>query len=158
MRSVAIILELSHDPTMTIAGLLLIATLITRLFPATPAARWLHLHLVELPLEVAAKLERRHIWFALILFLLLQAAVEIAPAADLMFAIAWDIATYVDIVAVVSVTAMLSRSRWLAGAVARRLPRLRRPAARARRPQPRRRELPANDDDGAGRAGLSRAA
>ena len=130
---------------MTTAGLLLLAILVMCLFPATPAAKWLHLHLVELPMAVAAKLERRHVIFILLMILFAQAAAAALPLADVAALGLWDLAAYVDAVAVASVVAVASRARWIVRAIAASL--LRRPnAARARRTRPQRRELPANDD------------
>ena len=139
---------------MTLTGLLASAMLIMRLFPGTPAARWLHLHLVELPMALTAKLGRKQ---AIMLFVCIAAAPSLAMfPAEIGLLVAGDLATYVDVMLVAYATAALSRSRGLAMAIRARL--TRRPArkpqtvARARRsPRPRRVAKPANDgqDDGA---------
>ena len=145
---------------MTLTGLLAVAMLIMRFFPRTSAARWLHLHLVELPMALAAKLERKQ-------FILLLVCIAAAPSlamfpAEIGLLFAGDLATYVDVMLVAYAAAALSRSRGLAMAMRARL--TRRPArkpqtpARARRsPRPRRADKPANggQDDGAGAFALA---
>jgi hypothetical protein len=81
---------------MILTTLLALATLVMRLFPQTPAARWLHLHMVELPLALIARLERKHILFLIVAVAAAQPLMMMG-AADLAMIAAWDMAIYADV-------------------------------------------------------------
>ena len=140
---------------MILTALLALAMLVMRLFPRTPAARWLHLHMVELPLALAGRLERKHILF-LVVGIAAAQPLMMMGAADLAMIAAWDMAIYADVAIAVYAAAALARTRaaihhlrsrtrsWLRGRpVTRARPRT--PSARRRRPeQP---AKPSNDDE-----------
>jgi hypothetical protein len=139
---------------MLLTGLLALATAIMRLFPETDLGRWLHLHMVELPLATIARLERKHILF---LFVVIGAAqpLMMMGAADLALVIAWDMAVYADVALAAYAAAALARTRaawqhlrsrtayWLRRPFTRTRPRA--PSAPRRRPQ--QPAKPSNDDD-----------
>jgi hypothetical protein len=140
---------------MILTTLLALATLVMRLFPQTPAARWLHLHMVELPLALIARLERKHILFLIVAVAAAQPLMMMG-AADLAMIAAWDMAIYADVTIAVYAAAALARTRaaihqlrsrataWLRGRpVTRARPRT--PSAPRRRPE--QATKPANDDD-----------
>jgi hypothetical protein len=142
---------------MILTGLLALATLVMRLFPLTPAARWLHLHMVELPLAWLGRLERKHI-----LFLIVGAAAAqplmMMGAADVAMIVAWDMTLYVDAAIAVYAAAAFAKSKaaflhmrsrasdWLRRPFARARPRT--PSAPRRRPE--RPAKASNDEDGPG--------
>ena len=121
------------------------------LAPETPAARWLHRHCVEEVLDLAARLERKHILFLVVGLVSIQAFAMTLPA-ELAVAMAWDVTTYVDIVIAGWTLSAFARVRsikaWIVmkarGALFHR-PRRRVRARRVRRPVERR--PVANDDD-----------
>lgn len=129
-----------------------VLTLVMWLVPDAPAARFLHRYLVKLPLHSAAKLERHHLLFVLIITGLMIAGGEafaiIGP--EFVAAYAIDMAIYLDAVLVTYALSAASQARstigWTMGAY-RKL--LRRPQALRRK---RRRtdgasgKKPANDD------------
>jgi hypothetical protein len=92
------------------AGLFLLAVLIAKSFPATPTGRWLHLYLVEVPLQSASRLETKHLVFVLIGLFAWQAFALAVPI-DLALVAAWDLAIYVDAVACVSTVALITRGK-----------------------------------------------
>lgn len=96
-----------------VAGSLLMAMLIAKLFPDTPIGRLLHLYLVELPLQLGSKIERKHVILALILLVGGQAFILAAPL-DLALIYAVDLALYIDALAAVSAAAALgwAKSAW----------------------------------------------
>ena len=67
------------------------------LAPDTPAARWLHRHCVEELLDLAGRLERKHILFLVVGLVSIQAFAMTLPA-ELAVAMAWDVTAYVDLV------------------------------------------------------------
>jgi hypothetical protein len=139
---------------MTVTALLGLATLVMLLFPQTPAARWLHLHMVELPLALLGKLERKHILY-LVVGIAAAQPLMMMGAADLAAVIAWDMAIYVDAAIATYAAAMLAKSRaalqhlrarathWLRRPLTRARPRT--PSAPRRRPD--QAAKPSNDDD-----------
>lgn len=132
---------------MTIAGLLLIATLILKLWPETSSARWLHRALVERPLAFLGGLERRHLIFLIVLLVMAQGAAAIGSM-ELVTLTAIDVSAYVDAVITVWTIAALNRSRGALTAVFARLPRLRSGKPRQRRARRVVRRGASNDDDG----------
>lgn len=89
-------------------GLFALAILIAKLFPATPAGRATHRYLVELPLELAARVERRHVILVAILLIGGQALILAAPI-DLAIIYALDLSLYVDAAIAVSAAAAVAR-------------------------------------------------
>lgn len=134
---------------MTIAGLLLIATLIMKLWPETGSAQWLHRTLVDRPLVFLGGLERRHLIFLIVLLAMAQGAAVIGSM-ELVTLTAIDVSVYVDVVITAWTIAAMSRSRGAWTAILARLPRLRAGKPRQRRTRsPVRREA-SNDDDAHG--------
>lgn len=139
---------------MTVTALLGLATLVMLLFPQTPAARWLHLHMVELPLALLGKLERKHILY-LVVGIAAAQPLMMMGAADLAAVIAWDMAIYVDAAIATYAAAMMAKSRAALQQLRSRAAQwLRRPATRARprtpsapRRRPEQAAKPGNDDD-----------
>lgn len=81
-----------------VMALLLAGLIAVMLFAAdTSAARWLHSAMVEEPLRLAERLERRH-WIFLVIGLLAIEAFAVALPADLAVLAVWDVALYVDVV------------------------------------------------------------
>jgi hypothetical protein len=132
---------------MTIWGLLLIAALIMKFWPETPAARWLHRYLVERPMEMVAGIRRRHIIFLIIGLAVMYSFAEIgAPHLGVIAAL--DISAYVDVMITVATVAMMTRARGSWTALRARF----RPRIIVRRPRSRRtratvQRTAANDDD-----------
>jgi hypothetical protein len=139
---------------MTITALLGLATFVMMLFPRTPAARWLHLHMVELPLALIARLERKHILFLLVGIAAAQPLMMMG-AADLAAVIAWDMAIYFDVAIAAYAAAALARTRaaWrhlrsrTAYWIRRPFTRARSRAPSAPRRRPDQAPKPSNDDD-----------
>ena len=134
---------------MTIAALLLIATLIMKLWPETSSAQWLHRTLVERPIALVGGLERRHLIFLIVLLSMTQ-MVAVIGSMELVTLTAIDISFYVDAAITVWTIAALNRSRGAWTAVFARLPRLRSGRSRQRRTRPAVRRAASNDDDGHG--------
>jgi len=121
------------------------------LAPDTPAARWLHRHCVEELLDLAGRLERKHILFLVVGLVSIQAFAMTLPA-ELAVAMAWDVTAYVDLVIAGWTLSAFARVRsmkaWVGMKVRASLLRLHR-----RRVRPRRVRRPvesrgaANDDD-----------
>lgn len=135
-----------------LASMLIVAMAIMKLWPQTPTSRWLHRALVEIPLELAAKVERKHLIFVAILLTGMLALAMMGPL-DLALVGMWDLAVYLDVAtAVLTITAVArGRSAWLlirawAAGMTTRIG-ARRPRPRAVRPRIRR---GANDDDADG--------
>ncbi|MBO9669222.1 MAG: hypothetical protein J7485_01765 [Sphingobium sp.] len=139
---------------MTLAGLLLIATLIMKLWPETGSAQWLHRTLVERPLTFLGGLERRHLVFLIVLLALAQGAALIGSM-ELATLTAIDVSVYVDAVITAWTVAALSRSRGAWTATLARLPRLRNRKPRQRRVRPSVQRKASNDDDGHGTFALA---
>ena len=119
----------------------------------TDAARWLHRATVEEPLDLLARLERKHILFLIVGLFAIQAYAAVLPA-ELAVALAWDMTAYVD--AMIATWALSTFARfnsmkaWAAVRMAALLAPFRRFRMRARRSRPIRpeaRKSAANDDD-----------
>ena len=130
---------------------LLFALVTLRLHPDIPAARWLHLNLVERPVAAMQRMERHH-WIALVLLLGLGGA---GLAAEVAWLLALDSALIIDLTlaAWTLSTARGLRTGWRA--TGDRLLRSAAPPHRRARPRQPRRATPrpvANDDGEARRA------
>ncbi|MBN8806473.1 MAG: hypothetical protein BGO58_10765 [Sphingopyxis sp. 65-8] len=121
------------------------------LAPDTPAARWLHRHCVEELLDLAGRLERKHILFLVVGLVSIQAFAMTLPA-ELAVAMAWDVTAYVDLVIAGWTLSAFARVRsmkaWVGMKVRASLLRLHRRRVRARRVRrPVESRGAANDDD-----------
>lgn len=117
--------------------------------PDTPAARWLHRHLVEEPLRLAERFERKHVLFLVVGLIALQGFAMTSPA-EMAMIMAWDATVYVDLLITGWTLSAFARLRsvraWMTLQTARFLPRRARVRARrVRRAVERTRA--ANDDD-----------
>lgn len=117
--------------------------------PATQIARWLHCHLVEEPLRLAARFERKHILFLFVGLIALQGFAMALPA-EMAMIMAWDVTVYVDMLIAGWTLSAFARFRsmkaWIGLQARRFIPRRRRiRARRIRRAAESRRA--ANDDD-----------
>ncbi len=132
---------------MTI-GLLLIAMLVMKRWPETQSARWLHRTLIEQPLAMAARFERRHLILFFVGLVMLQAVATIGSA-ELATLMAIDISAYVDAMITVWTVAALTRMRggWTAIRGRVRLPVRRSPRARRSPSSTASAKAPANDDE-----------
>jgi hypothetical protein len=137
---------------MMLFGFLAMAIAIIKFSPETRSARWLHRHLVDFPLDLAARASRRQILAYAILIMLLLGLQELAllAPADLLVAYAFDVATLVDLTITVWTFAAVTRVKGAARATLGRLP-LRR-GLRIGMRRKRRRVVsgsgkPANDDE-----------
>ncbi len=134
-----------------LAGLFALSMLVMKLYPDTLLARSLHLWLVERPLQMADKFERKHlILVAIILFS--GPSLAALGSAEVAMLYAVDLSLYVDAVLVTSLSAFAASiksgwARFVRGA-GRRLRGHRRGtrSRRVRTPQGRRR-APSNDDE-----------
>lgn len=115
----------------------------------TPAARWLHRLCVEGALDLAARVERKHILFLVIGLISIQAFAMTLPA-DLAIMAAWDVTVYAELLLAGWTLSTFARLRsmkaWMGLQVARFLPRRARSRARRIRRSMERRTA-ANDDD-----------
>ncbi len=135
-----------------LAGFLGLVILTVILFPATPLGRSLHRGFVEWPLELAARMERKHV---ILLAIILFAGPSMAVlGADLALVYAVDLSIYADAVVATTIAASAARMKslwWRSKDKAARLatfirkPRQR--AARSRARTSRARNSPGNDDD-----------
>ncbi|HWT42438.1 MAG TPA: hypothetical protein VN152_07305 [Sphingopyxis sp.] len=118
----------------------------------TDAARWMHRAMVEEPLRLFERLERKHILFLIVGLFAIQAYAAVLPA-ELAVALAWDMTAYVDAMIATWALSTFARIRsmkaWVAVRMAVLLSPFRRFRARARRIRPLRPDMrkPANDDD-----------
>lgn len=118
----------------------------------TDAARWMHRAMVEEPLRLFERLERKHILFLIVGLFAIQAYAAVLPA-ELAVALAWDMTAYVDAMiatwALSTFARIQSMKAWVAVRVAALLAPFRRFRTRARRIRPLRPDMrkPANDDD-----------
>lgn len=96
-----------------ILAFLLFAIAVLRLHPDTPAARWLHLGLVERPLAALARMERRH-WIALVVLAGLCFAGAAGVTGELAWMLALDSSLYLDLLVAVGLASTLrtARSGW----------------------------------------------
>ena len=106
--------------------------------PDTPAARWLHCHLVEEPLRLAEWFERKHVLFLVVGLIALQGFAMTLPA-EMAMIMAWDATVYIDLLIAGWTLSAFARLRsvraWLTLQTPRFLPR--RARTRARRGCPR---------------------
>ncbi len=132
-----------------ILAVLLFAVLVVRLHPDTPAARWLRDGLVERPLAVFARIERRYVIAALIMLVVGLAGVP-AMTGELAWLMATDTSLLIDI-AVAAYTLAAARGlragwRMTGGRLLASRPKAQsRPRPRSRRPRPA--PAPAANDD-----------
>lgn len=130
-----------------------VAIFVVRLFPETPAGKWLHLYLVEMPLRWASRLERKYVIFAL-LIVIAGPTLTLAAPLDLALIYALDLSLYIDVVVAVGTAAVVTRGKmaWAAFKVRAssimRANRTARPPSRKKRaPSLRTPRQPTNDDD-----------
>ena len=136
---------------MALAAFLAGLAAVMLLAPDTPAARWLHRHCVEELLDLASRLERKHILFLVVGLVSIQAFAMTLPA-ELAVAMAWDVTAYVDLVVAVWTFSAFARVRsmkaWVAMKIRGSLLRLHGRRVRARRVRrPVESHSAANDDD-----------
>jgi hypothetical protein len=136
--------------------LLMAAMLVAKFLPETPLGKTLHHCLVEEPMRLAQKVDRRHLFYLLILLVAGQALLMAAPF-ELAVIAAWDMSVFMDAVLATwtAATVVSGKGAWraLASRVRARGKRragAARAAARRRASRPRRSYVPANDDDGRG--------
>jgi len=138
---------------MMIWGLALMAMLVMKLWPETPAGRWLHECLVERPVELASKIKRRHIIFLIIGLAVMYAFAEIGMP-HLGVVMALDVSAYVDILITAMTVAAVARTRGGWAALRARFTRStavrKAPRPRSRRTRTIVRRPASNDDDGHG--------
>lgn len=93
-----------------LTSFLVIATVVMWIWPKTPTARWLRRILVDAPLALAARLERRHVVFLLLIALVLPLGAEFFLAtgsADVAVALLWQASAWLDAsLAVAAMTAL----------------------------------------------------
>ncbi len=141
---------------MTMFWTLMVCALIMKCWPETGTAKWLHRHLVERPIELAERADRRTMLAIVIMLVMCQGAAMFLSA-DLAFALSLDYATVVDAAITVWTVAAVTRSKAALAAATARIRMagsagLRMARARARRSasvRPVRRDA-ANDDEGHG--------
>ncbi len=121
--------------------------------PDTDVARWLHRSTVQEPLNLFARLERKHILFLIVGLFAIQAYAAVLPA-ELAIALAWDMTAYVDAMIATWALSTFARIRsmraWVAVRMGAMLAPFRRIRARARRNRsirPDAHKSAANDDD-----------
>lgn len=141
---------------MTTIGLLLMVMLVMKRWPETQSARWLHHALVEQPLAMAERFERRHLILFFVGLVLLQ-SVAVIGSAELATLMAIDISVYVDAMITVWTVAALTRVRggWTGIRIRIGLPMRRSPRSRRRTSTRPARKAPSNDDDGHGAFALA---
>lgn len=133
-------------------GLFALAIVVMKLFPETALGEALHRFLVEIPLSIAERLERKHIILVVILVCSFQ-TLALVPTTELAMAVAADMALYADAVLATSIAAFASRIKgaWTAfkNLVSRCFPKGLRMSGRARRSRPSRdtAKKPSNDDE-----------
>lgn len=132
-----------------LTGFIALAIFIVKLFPNTAFVRSPHLYMVELPVELAQRFERRHIILGAILILSFQSFAMIG-AADLAIVYAAEMSIYADAALAGYLTVITTRLKTV-WAVCKRFvrrascfrPRQRRRSARVAARKPRK---PSNDD------------
>jgi hypothetical protein len=139
--------------TAAVYGMFLSLVLVMRLAPQSPLGEWLLQHLVREPLAKVSSLERHQlIYCGIVLVMLLAASETLAIYGTFEWAIisAFDLAIYLDGVAVTVVLASTARVRTMVRMLRTRLFG-RRPRIRSRRPRcPSKHRIgtkTANDDD-----------
>ncbi|MFL6845920.1 MAG: hypothetical protein ACJ8ER_13695 [Allosphingosinicella sp.] len=140
-----------------LTGLFALAVATARLYPDLPIGRLLHTWLVDLPLRLAASVERKHLICLVVLLVAGQALLMAAPL-DLAFLAAWDLSIYVDLMLAAWTIATVARGRAAWTFVRTKAVRLARPGTKAgrgraagRAPRTRRPPVPTNDADDEGR-------
>lgn len=134
-----------------LAGFLGLVIFIVRLFPDIPLSHSLHRFVVEWPLELASRMERRHV---ILLAIVLFAGPSVAVlGADMALVYAVDLSLYADAVVATTIAASAARMKSLwwrfTGSAARLSAAIRKPGQRAGRSRARtsRARKPCNDDD-----------
>lgn len=131
-------------------GLMAAAMLVAKFYPETGIGRALHFYLVAEPMRLAAKAERKHLLYIVILLAAGQALMMAAPV-DLALVAAWDLSVYVDAMLAVWTISAVARGkgalRFLAGRIIPFRPAARQRARRGAA-RPRRTVAPSNDSDG----------
>lgn len=131
-----------------LAGVLLGMIVVLRWFPGTALARWLERQVTEVRRRLA-RIERRHVLFAVLLTLIVvfagEALAMLGPL-EMGLVVLFDVSTYIDIVLVAGTMAAIACGRGVLQWIAMRLPR---PRARARRTPPiaRGERAAANDEE-----------
>jgi hypothetical protein len=97
-----------------LSGLLGLTILVMTLFPETALGQSLHRYLVEIPLQIADRIERKHVLLVLIMLCSFQ-TFAMLPTAELAMAYAVDLSLYADAVVATSLAAFSGR---LKGALA----------------------------------------
>ena len=137
-------------------GLFLALLMVMRLAPDSALGRMLNRHLVERPLEWLGELDRRQLLYAVSLVAMCLGAGEAIAVigSDFLAVYAWDLAVYLDAVAVTYALAAVAKTKVAMRAVRLRgaslLGRFGRRARRARRTGAARKVPPdsaSNDDD-----------
>lgn len=137
-------------------GLFVALVMVMKFAPGSMLGGWLNRTLVELPLEKLAGFDQRHMLYTVILVALMLGAGEtlaLLGSAEFLSIYAWDLAIYLDAVAVsyalAAVARVRSALRWVGLRIA--LPGRRGKSARDRRTRPVAAERSAhgadNDDD-----------
>jgi len=133
-----------------LAGLLAVVVLIVRLFPETPFGRALNFYLVELPLRLAHRIERRHL-ILLVILLCSGQMLAMMGSVELALAYAADLSIYYDAAITASLTAAAVWVKRVWSACTVMFSRLVRPVSRPRatrtKAQRAARQVPSNDDD-----------
>ncbi|MES2095571.1 MAG: hypothetical protein V4459_02310 [Pseudomonadota bacterium] len=134
-----------------IAAVLVLAMLTVRLAPETAAARWFMRYLVDEPLRLAARIERRHLILLGIMLFLMTVGGEVMVmlgSFDLTMLWALDMSMFVDAAIAAWTIATVARGQRIWSAIKGRVMRPLRPRARSIRTRAAQRKLPpANDDD-----------
>ena len=95
-------------------GLVVLTLAIMKAFPSTPLARLLHHWLVEWPIEVAARMERRHL-ILIGIILLCGPSLAALGSAELGMLYAVDLSLYAEAALMTSLSAVaVSLKRWWA--------------------------------------------
>ncbi len=137
---------------MTLAGLLLLAALIMKLWPETGLAHWLRASLIDQPLATLRRIKRVHLVF-LIVGLGVIYSFSTAGMPHLGVAAAVDVSIYVDAMITIWTVAAFTRAKTSWTTLRARLKpprRMNRQRARRSTAVRRVRGKPANDDDGHG--------
>jgi hypothetical protein len=139
-----------------LTGLFALAVATARLYPDIPIGRLLNAYLVDLPLRLAASVERKHLICLVVLLVAGQALLMAAPL-DLAFLAAWDFSIYVDLMLAAWTIATVARGKAAWTFVRTKALRLTRPGAKvargraaSRAPRTRRPPVPTNDDNDEG--------
>lgn len=132
------------------------AVLAMRWFPQTRIARWFA-SATEATIAAAARIERRHLVFVILMTVILVAGTELLAMAgplDVGLVVMWDVATFVDALLATATLAAVARGRSGWRYVAQRLV----PRRGARRRRRAARAVVKADNDDEGHRGLALAA